>query len=60
MGFVTTVVLGIIGVRRRFLGYVLFHKHISQGALQPAGIVGSVISESVAGNGSSRKAGSKA
>ena len=44
MGFVGTVVLGIVGsFVGGFLGYVLFGKDISEGALQPSGIIGSII-----------------
>jgi uncharacterized membrane protein YeaQ/YmgE (transglycosylase-associated protein family) len=44
MGFWATVLLGIIGsFVGGFLGYALFHKDVTQGALQPSGIIGSVI-----------------
>src|ERR671927_72264 len=44
MGVVGTIVLGIIGsFVGGFLGYLLFHKDASQGALQPSGIIGSII-----------------
>jgi len=44
MGVVGTIVLGIIGsFVGGFLGYQLFHKDASQGALQPSGIIGSII-----------------
>jgi uncharacterized membrane protein YeaQ/YmgE (transglycosylase-associated protein family) len=44
MGFVGTVVLGVIGsFVGGFLGYALFGKDISEGALQASGIVGSII-----------------
>ena len=44
MSVVMTIILGIIGsFVGGFLGYVLFHADPSQGALQPAGILGSVI-----------------
>jgi uncharacterized membrane protein YeaQ/YmgE (transglycosylase-associated protein family) len=44
MSFVGTVVLGIAGsFVGGFLGYALFDKDIGDGALQPSGIVGSVI-----------------
>jgi uncharacterized membrane protein YeaQ/YmgE (transglycosylase-associated protein family) len=44
MGFVGTVVLGIAGsFLGGFLGYVLFDKDIGEGALQPSGIIGSII-----------------
>lgn len=39
-----TIVLGIVGsFVGGFLGYVLFHHDSGQGALQPSGLVGSVI-----------------
>ncbi len=44
MGIVGTIVLGIVGsFVGGFLGYVLFHHDAGQGALQPAGIIGSII-----------------
>ena len=44
MGVLATIVLGVIGsFVGGFLGYVLFHKDINQGALQPSGIIGSII-----------------
>jgi uncharacterized membrane protein YeaQ/YmgE (transglycosylase-associated protein family) len=44
MGIGATIVLGIVGsFVGGFLGYVLFHHDKSQGALQPSGIIGSVI-----------------
>jgi uncharacterized membrane protein YeaQ/YmgE (transglycosylase-associated protein family) len=44
MSVVMTIVLGIIGsFVGGFLGYVLFRTDASQGALQPAGLLGSVI-----------------
>jgi uncharacterized membrane protein YeaQ/YmgE (transglycosylase-associated protein family) len=44
MGVVGTIVLGIIGsFVGGFLGYLIFHKDASQGALQPSGIIGSII-----------------
>jgi uncharacterized membrane protein YeaQ/YmgE (transglycosylase-associated protein family) len=44
MGFVQTVVLGIAGsFLGGFLGYALFNKDINEGALQPSGVVGSII-----------------
>jgi len=49
MGIVGTIVLGIVGsFIGGFLGYVLFHKDASQGALQPSGIFGSVIGAIIA------------
>ena len=44
MSILATIVLGIIGsFVGGFLGYLIFHKDASQGFLQPAGIIGSVI-----------------
>lgn len=44
IGIGGTIVVGIIGsFVGGFLGYVLFHKDANQGALQPSGIIGSVI-----------------
>ena len=44
MGVVGTIVLGIVGsFVGGFLGYLLFHKDASQGALQPSGIIGSIL-----------------
>ena len=44
MGIVGTIVLGIVGsFVGGFLGYLLFGKDSSQGALQPSGIIGSII-----------------
>jgi uncharacterized membrane protein YeaQ/YmgE (transglycosylase-associated protein family) len=44
MGILATAILGIVGsFVGGFLGYVIFHKDASQGALQPSGIIGSVI-----------------
>ena len=49
MGVIGTIVLGIVGsFIGGFLGYVLFHKDATQGALQPAGIIGSVIGAVIA------------
>jgi len=49
MGLFGTAVLGIVGsLVGGFLGYVLFHKDANQGALQPAGLVGSVIGAVIA------------
>ncbi|MCU1689814.1 MAG: transglycosylase [Pseudonocardiales bacterium] len=39
-----TIAIGMIGsFVGGFLGYVLFHKDSTEGALQPAGIIGSII-----------------
>jgi uncharacterized membrane protein YeaQ/YmgE (transglycosylase-associated protein family) len=44
MGVAGTILLGVVGsFVGGFLGYVLFHKDASQGALQPAGIIGSIL-----------------
>ena len=49
MGFVQTVVLGVVGsFVGGFLGYVLFDKDIAEGGLQPSGIVGSIIGAVIA------------
>jgi uncharacterized membrane protein YeaQ/YmgE (transglycosylase-associated protein family) len=49
MGIVATIVLGIVGsFIGGFLGYVLMGKDISEGALQPSGIIGSIIGAVVA------------
>lgn len=43
-GLLRTTALGIVGsLLGGFLGYVLFHHDITEGALQPSGLVGSVI-----------------
>jgi uncharacterized membrane protein YeaQ/YmgE (transglycosylase-associated protein family) len=44
MGFWATVLLGVIGsFVGGFLGYVIFGHDLDEGALQPSGIIGSVI-----------------
>ena len=44
-----TILLGIVGsFVGGFLGYVLFGKDLAEGALQPAGIIGSIIGAVVA------------
>ena len=44
MSIAMTIVLGVVGsFVGGFLGYLLFHKDASDGLLQPAGIIGSVI-----------------
>ena len=49
MGVVGTIVLGIVGsFVGGFLGYLLFHKDASQGALQPSGIIGSILGAIIA------------
>jgi len=43
-GIRATILIGVIGsFVGGFLGYVLFHHDANKGALQPAGIIGSVI-----------------
>src|SRR3954465_845452 len=49
MGVVGTIVLGIVGsFVGGFLGYLLFHKDAAQGALQPSGLIGSILGAIVA------------
>jgi uncharacterized membrane protein YeaQ/YmgE (transglycosylase-associated protein family) len=49
MGVVGTIVLGIIGsFIGGFLGYVLFNKDGFEGALQPSGLIGSILGAVVA------------
>jgi uncharacterized membrane protein YeaQ/YmgE (transglycosylase-associated protein family) len=49
MGFVQTVVLGVVGsFVGGFLGYVLFDKDVGEGGLQPSGILGSIIGAVIA------------
>jgi uncharacterized membrane protein YeaQ/YmgE (transglycosylase-associated protein family) len=44
MGWVGTIVLGVVGsFIGGFLGYLIFGKDLNEGALQPSGIVGSII-----------------
>jgi uncharacterized membrane protein YeaQ/YmgE (transglycosylase-associated protein family) len=44
MGFWATVLLGVIGsFVGGFLGYVIFGHDLDEGALQPSGVIGSVI-----------------
>jgi uncharacterized membrane protein YeaQ/YmgE (transglycosylase-associated protein family) len=44
MSVAATIVLGVVGsFVGGFLGYVLFDKDIADGALQPSGIIGTVI-----------------
>jgi uncharacterized membrane protein YeaQ/YmgE (transglycosylase-associated protein family) len=44
ISIVMTIVIGIIGsFVGGLLGYLIFHKDLSDGALQPSGIIGSVI-----------------
>ncbi|HVQ93151.1 MAG TPA: GlsB/YeaQ/YmgE family stress response membrane protein [Mycobacteriales bacterium] len=49
MGVGATILLGVVGsFIGGFLGYVIFHKDSTEGALQPSGIVGSVLGAVVA------------
>ncbi len=44
MGIVGALLLGIVGsFIGGFLGYVLFRKDMFEGALQPSGIIGSIV-----------------
>ena len=44
IGIGGTILVGVVGsFVGGFLGYALFHKDANQGALQPSGLVGSVI-----------------
>ena len=48
-GVLPTIVLGIIGsFVGGFLGYLLFGKDMASGALQPSGIIGSIIGAVIA------------
>ena len=49
LGFWGTVLLGIAGsFVGGFLGYLIFNEDLDQGALQPSGIIGSVIGAIIA------------
>ena len=49
MGILGTLVLGIVGsFIGGFLGYLIFGKDIEEGALQPSGIIGSIIGAVIA------------
>jgi uncharacterized membrane protein YeaQ/YmgE (transglycosylase-associated protein family) len=49
MGIGQTILLGIVGsFIGGFLGYLLFHKDSSQGALQPSGFIGSILGAVIA------------
>lgn len=49
MGVIGTIVLGIIGsFIGGFIGWALFGKDFSEGALQPSGIIGSIVGAIVA------------
>jgi uncharacterized membrane protein YeaQ/YmgE (transglycosylase-associated protein family) len=44
IGFLGTIIVGVAGsFVGGFLGYVLFNKDVGEGALQPSGIVGSIV-----------------
>lgn len=44
IGILGTIVVGIVGsFVGGFLGYAIFHKDAGEGALQPSGIIGSII-----------------
>jgi uncharacterized membrane protein YeaQ/YmgE (transglycosylase-associated protein family) len=49
MGFWATVLLGVVGsFIGGFLGYLIFGHDLDEGALQPSGIIGSVIGAIIA------------
>lgn len=49
MGIGATILLGIVGsFIGGFLGYVIFHKDGDNGALQPSGLLGSIIGAVIA------------
>jgi uncharacterized membrane protein YeaQ/YmgE (transglycosylase-associated protein family) len=49
LGIFATMALGVVGsFIGGFLGYVLFHKDITEGALQPSGLLGSIIGSVIA------------
>jgi uncharacterized membrane protein YeaQ/YmgE (transglycosylase-associated protein family) len=49
MGIIGTILLGIVGsFIGGFLGYVLFGKDIEEGALQPSGLIGSILGAIIA------------
>ncbi len=49
IGILGTIVLGIVGsFIGGFLGYILFGKDLAEGALQPSGILGSVVGAVIA------------
>jgi len=44
IGFFGTIAIGVVGsFVGGFLGYAIFHKDVNEGALQPSGILGSII-----------------
>ena len=49
MGIGATILLGVVGsLIGGFLGWALFGKDLAEGALQPAGIIGSIIGAVIA------------
>ncbi|MFL6129864.1 MAG: GlsB/YeaQ/YmgE family stress response membrane protein [Mycobacteriales bacterium] len=49
MGIAATIVLGIVGsFIGGFLGWALFGKDLDEGALQPSGIIGSILGAIIA------------
>ena len=49
MGFFATVLLGIVGsFIGGFIGYAIFNEDLDQGALQPSGIIGSIVGAVIA------------
>jgi uncharacterized membrane protein YeaQ/YmgE (transglycosylase-associated protein family) len=49
IGIGGTILIGVIGsFVGGFLGYALFHKDAGEGALQPSGIIGSVVGAVIA------------
>jgi uncharacterized membrane protein YeaQ/YmgE (transglycosylase-associated protein family) len=49
MGVIGTILLGVVGsFIGGFLGYVLFGKDITEGAIQPSGLLGSIIGAIIA------------
>ncbi len=49
MGVLATIILGIVGsFIGGFLGYILFNKDLDEGAVQPSGIIGSIIGAVIA------------
>ena len=44
MGIAGTILLGVIGsFVGGFLGYILFHKDVNEGAFQTSGLIGSIL-----------------
>lgn len=49
LGIVGTILLGIVGsFVGGFLGYLLFGKDAAEGALQPSGLIGSIVGAVIA------------